>query len=207
MFQERIGWNHIFYGHLTQQWELIQGDTPLNHGAVRLQCDWMASVVTFLLHKTIELWEFRNSQVHGTDPKERHERLLTHQRQVIETLLSLESKCLARDRFIFPSDPQVLLQQTSTRELGNWIATRKPAIMKSIRRAKKLDSQHTSAITRWFAPLVPTSVTRLLRWKKDRRLHDPYSKKKRHKRQPHQPSGYQMSIHGYLSLNSTFSTS
>ena len=196
--------NHIFFGHLTQQWERIQGDTPLSHGAVRSQHEWMSHVVTFILQQTIDLWEFRNSQVHGTEPAERHDRLLAHQRQVIETLLSMETKCLARDRFIFPSDPQEILNNTSTRELSNWIATRKPVIMASMRKAKKLDSQNTSVITRWFAPLVPTSVTRLLRWKKDRLLHDPYSKKKRHKRQK---SGQQMSIHSYLSLHSTFSSS
>ena len=149
------------------------------------------------------LWETRNSEVHGANPQDKHQKLLEHQHMTISTLLSHKPRCLARDQDLFPADPKALLQKTSTTELGNWIAAHKPAIHLSIKRAKEQDIQHTSTITKWFKPLTNT-ISGLLRWKRDRLQHDPYSKKKRHKQIS---TGFQTPLTRYLSLNSTFSNS
>ena len=129
-----------------------------------------------------------------------NQKLLEHQRMAISTLLSLKPRCLSRDQALFPEDPTALLQKTSTTELGNWIAAHKPAIHLSIKRAKEQDTQ-SNTITKWFKPLK-NKISGLLRWKRDRLQHDPYSKKKRHKQIS---TGFQTPLTRYLSLNSTFS--
>ena len=201
MAQQKLGWNQVFRGHLSQSWEQLQGTTVICNGKFRQPYLWSARIITYILEQVILLWEIRNSEVHGANPQDKHQKLLEHQRMAISTLLSLKTRCLARDQVLFPADPKTLLQKNSTMELGNWIAAHKPAIHLSIKRAKEQDIQHTNIITKWFKPLKNT-ISGLLRWKRDRLRHDPYSKKKRHKQIS---TGFQTPLTRYLSLNSTFS--
>ena len=178
--QYRIGWEHLFTGHLSQEWEKLQGDQEIN-GRVIKATDWASSVVTTILQHVIQLWEQRNSDVHGKTSEEQTNRLLTRQKATISRLLDLKPKCLARDHFLFPSNSETLMQETSTTRLSNWISTRTKAIKNSIAQALKQDVQNTRPITTWLRTTANKTMSQAVQWKQDRLLHDPYNKKKKHK--------------------------
>ena len=98
------------------------------------------------LQAMIQLWEQRNCDVHGKSEMEQKQRLLERQRAVISALLSKQHRCLPEDHFLFPNDPNELLNKTSTVELGNWILTRKAAILRSERMAQEQAIFNTNPI-------------------------------------------------------------
>ena len=70
--QLAIGWEQIFRGRLSQQWEIHQqqhlGDnsTNRNNGMT-----WTTSVADFLLKEFSKLWDLRNQDRHGRDKSTR----------------------------------------------------------------------------------------------------------------------------------------
>jgi len=204
--QTLIGWHQLFQGKLSQEWENIHGNSLSKSNSKRPSHLWAANIVTLILHHTILLWEERNEQYHGLDEEQRKHHLLDHYRFIIRDLISKKPLCLAKDRDIFPDDPQLLLTQTSPTKLAEWIATRKPVIINSVRQAKKQDISNNHSILQWITNNSTHRISKFMHWKRDRLLHDPYSKKKRHKQhQHHIPiSTSQSLITKYLSLNSTF---
>ena len=169
--------------------------------------NWTTTLVEATLQQVITLWETRNAEVHGQTETEQKAHLLQRHRTVIKDLLARQPYCLPRDEFLFPQDPQALLQKTSTTELGNWIITRRPAILNSQKQAKERALANTKYITNWFHPLQQR-LQKVKQWHHDKLLFDPFHKKKRHKEQQPQntPAPYtrQHHITRYFSLLKTF---
>ena len=181
--QWKMGWSHVFTRHLSQEWERLQGDTQSGK-TTHKATDWAANLVTLILQQVIILWEKRNEDLHGKTKAEQTTKLLNHQKHTIAKLTDLKPKCLARDHYLFPNDAATLLNESSTTKLANWITTRTKAIQNSIQQALKFDTQHTNPVTYWFKPREPTRETNLgpeVQWHRNRLLHDPFNKKKRHK--------------------------
>ena len=204
--QSVIGWHHLFQGKLSQSWEILQGTTRVTSGTPRPSHLWAANIVTFILQNSIILWEERNVQYHGTTEAEKKQHLTDHYRFVISDLLSKKPYCLARDRDIFPDDPATLLAETSPTKLAEWIASRRPTIMNSIRLAKQQDITNNHSILQWLTTSIKSRVPKFMYWKRDRLVYDPYSKKKKNKNHRSAISSptYQPPITKYLSLHSFF---
>ena len=195
--QSHIGWRQVFMGRLSQEWEQLQGNTKLKTGKTRTAFLWGASVVEVTLQYTIELWEQRNSDVHGHTATEQTQKLLERHRTTIHKLLEYKPHILPIDNFLF-ADIDDTLANSNSQTLGNWIATRQHAIKASAAKAKKLAVTNTPSIIQWLLPGGAATATRL-RWRRDKLLFDPYSKKK--KRRKKQSTGIQTSITHFLSLN------
>ena len=148
--------------------------------------NWAATIVTTVMQQVINLWETRNGELHGGTTTEQNQKLLQRQKKTISKLLDLKPKCLARDHFVFPRQAHTLLAETSTTKLANWISTRTQIIKNSIKQAMARDVQYTNPITNWFSS-SNSSESQVKQWTRNRLLHDPYNKKKRHK-QPSPPS-------------------
>jgi len=140
--QHQIGWLHLFMGRYTIKWDTL---APTEH--------WVAALVETTIQQVITLWETRNAELHGHTEADQKARLLTRQRTVIQELLNRKPHCLPSDTFLFPDNPEELLQKTSTTELGNRILTRRPAILYSQRQAKERALAHTKSVSHWFRPL------------------------------------------------------
>ena len=203
--QTLIGWPQLFQGKLSQSWEIIQGNHRSKSGVNRPSYLWAANIVTLILQHSIILWEERNEQFHGTNEEQKTQHLLEHYRFIIKDLLSKKPLCLAKDRDIFPDDPTQLLEQTSPTRLAEWIASRKPTILNSIKQAKKQDISNNQSILQWVTSALSNKASKFMSWKRDRLLHDPYSKKKKHKQHTNPITATtQQQITKYLTLNSTF---
>ena len=178
--QYKIGWRHVFTGHISQEWEKLQGDTVEGTKTIK-SSDWASAMVTCILEHVIILWETRNEELHGKTKSEQNHKLLQRQKQTISKLISMKDKCLARDHFLFPLNPSSLLEETSTTKFANWIATRTQLIKMSIQQALKIDTQNTNPLTKWFTPRDAPTKPQRMQWHRNRLLHDPFNKKKRNK--------------------------
>ena len=143
---------------------------------------WSTHVVEVCLRYSIQMWELRNTEVHGTIAKDRTciklEKLTTE----IFHLKGLQPQTSPRDSFLF-DDIAAMLQDANPRTMENWILSRRPAIYHSIKQAKQQASANTHNLYHWFKPLTPTATPteKLQRWTQNRLVFDPFSKKKSHK--------------------------
>jgi len=195
-------------GKMAIAWELIQGNTRINNGKIRQAHLWSASILETILNQMISLWEQRNQELHGADENEQKQIALERHQKTIRTLLEMEPRTLPRDRYIFPDDPNELLKEENPTRLENWILLRRPAILNSVKQAKEIDMERTEPIYNYFHRTTNNTnpkEPRLMQWKLDRLLHDPYNKKKRHRKEEI-PNGnvYQASIAKYLTLTKSF---
>ena len=118
----KIGWSHVFTGHLSQDWEKLQGDTQMGK-TIHEATDWASNLVTLILQQVIILWETGNEELHDKTKAEKTMKLLNHQKHTIAKLMELKPKCLARDHHLFPSTSDTPLTESSTTKLANWITT------------------------------------------------------------------------------------
>ena len=62
--QWRMGWKHVFTGHISQEWEKLQGDVQTDKKTQKAT-DWTLDLVTILLQQVVTLWEVRKEELHG----------------------------------------------------------------------------------------------------------------------------------------------
>ena len=181
--QSHIGWMHIFMGHFSQEWEILQGSIRLENGNVRSAYIWGASVVELCLRHSIKLWEQRNLDVHGHTKSDREKLLVSKHSAEIDRLGGLQSQARPSDNFLFQGIPE-LTESSNSNNMAQWIASRRPAIYNSIAMAKKGATDNTHSLTHWFRPIKApaTAKQRLQRWTRNKLVYDPFSKKKRRKR-------------------------
>ena len=187
-------------GHISQEWEKLQGATETTTGRTRAAFLWGANVNEISLQYSIELWEQRNSDVHGRTNTERNQKLLERHTNTIKALLEHKQHILPSDNYLF-EDIDELLKNPNPRALGNWISTRKPVIKSSIRKATLAATANTKSILSWFRPTKQTASQGRRLWRQNKLLHDSYSKKKRRRRKIAGDST-QPDISQFLSLRS-----
>lgn len=177
--QAHIGWRQIFLGKLSQEWEnthnLLAASTTNAHIAFL----WGTSIVELSLRHAIILWEERNTEVHGKDNATQQNLLVARHRTEIKRLYSLRHKLRPSDVNILFKGINTLLTVSDSKMLSNWIATRRPAIYHSIKRAQIESVSNTSTLLNWFRPLIRIQPRRI--WNQDKLIYDPFAKKKRHK--------------------------
>ena len=73
--QWKMGWKHVFTGHLSQEWEKLQGDIQTDKKTQKVT-NWASNLVTIILQQVINLWQVRNEEVHGKAESEQMTKLL-----------------------------------------------------------------------------------------------------------------------------------
>ena len=59
--QWKIGWNHVFTGHLSQEWEKLQGDNQTGE-TIHRATDWASNPVTLILQTETRNLSFHRSR-------------------------------------------------------------------------------------------------------------------------------------------------
>ena len=178
--QQRIGWQHMLMGHLATQWEKIHRTNQ-----TRITDDtqlWTAAIIETTLSQVRLLWEQRNLDVHGKNDKEQKTLLLQKQKRIIAALMDKKTACLACDRWVFPEDATELMDHNSTTVLAEWIATRKPVILKSVQLAKEQDLLSNHTITKWIKQTKDITINGIRMWSDDPLRYDPFNKKKKRRK-------------------------
>ena len=111
---------------------------------------WAANIIQVLLTYTIELWEERNQDVHGRTTTEQKQKLLDKHRITMQDLEErYKHEIQVVDSHIF-SDFHTTISHDNPQVLANWIATRRPTIIRSARRAQTIAAANTPSIINWF---------------------------------------------------------
>jgi len=179
--QTKIGWFHVFTGHISQEWEVLQTKYLFTSSPHRGLL-WSTRVVEVCLKFSIQMWELRNTEVHGTSGKDRKRTKLDRLTTEIFHLKGLQPQTSPKDSFLFDGIA-AMLQDANSQTMEDWILSRRPAIYHSIKQAKQQASANTHNLYHWFKPLTTTATPteKLQRWSCNRLVFDPFSKKKRHK--------------------------
>jgi len=165
-------------GNYGRNGKKLQGPTKTPTGKTGAPFLWGASIVELSLNHTILLWEQRNNDVHGSTAQEENQKLVQRHRNTIRELLLLQSRTCPREAYIF-QNPEELLSNEDAKILGNWIATRGPAIQASIKHVSRNAIENTPGILQWFHPIA--TIPPQNNWTRDQLRNDPFSKKKRQK--------------------------
>jgi len=85
------------------------------------------------------------------------------------------------DDFLFYEDEELeqFLEKATATTAANFISTNKRIIKHSIVAAKKQAITHTKNILHWLKPIKDGGLERIQKWKRNKLVHDAYSKKKK----------------------------
>ena len=191
-------------GRISQDWLTLQGSYTTTDDIYREPYVWASSIVEISLQKFMELWEQRNQDVHGKTEAQQQSRRLEKLRIEIRKLHSLRNQTRPSDDFIFHDDLEGFLEKTTATKAANYISSTKRIILHSITAAKKAAAARTQNILEWFKPVDPEGLNRIRKWRRDKLVHDAFSKKKKRKLKKKNavvPIRYrQPSLTGYISL-------
>ena len=174
-------------GELSQDWGRIQAtaspDTTTDHHQAPYL--WSASIITSTLRHVIRLWGQRDRDIHVANAAQQHHLQKEKQQGRVKALLELQPQCRPSDHVLSPDDHQEFLTNSTIHQLSSWVATTRKAIWNSVAQAKQYAITSTHPVTKWFtrirAPPYAPRPSPASQWHRDNLLHDPFSKKKRHK--------------------------
>jgi hypothetical protein len=155
--QNDIGWRHLFNGHLTSQWRILQ-DRYLRrqkiHTVTYTGSGWSLRTLTILWNDFFVLWQARNEAIHGHDLASQQ---LARRRKLgfeMEFLHAQRDQVLACDSDAFigdtPAELTNYLDVASASQVQNWLYTWKPFIQSSIESAKDLSLQGVRLLSTYF---------------------------------------------------------
>ena len=202
--QNNIGWRQIFMGRISQEWEKLQGSGPTINGKNREAYIWGASLVEVSIKSFMELWEQRNEEVHGKTEQQKQKKRLEKLSIEVRRLHSMRDLTRPSDDFIFHKDVEIFLEKATAKMAANYISTNKRIIKHSIAAATKQAITHTKNILHWLKPIRAGGKERIQKWKRDKLVHDAFSKKKRRKDAPVE-SRLMQSLLGYITLQQDLS--
>ena len=122
----------------------------------------------------MELWEQRDKDVHGKIEAQQQSRQLKRLRIEIRQTRS-------SDDFIFHGDLEESLENTTATRASNNISSTKRIILHSVAAVAKAAVTKTKNILERFKPGDPEGLKRIQKWRRDKLVHDAFSKKKKRK--------------------------
>ena len=138
--QQRIGWDHIFHGHLHTNWQKLQHAylQQMGHPHDKHQAaSSLKHLISDLWATVHSIWLQRNEHLHGTATLQLHSYKRTHLLSEIASLYEQASLMLQSDRSIF-NYPLEDRSKNSTASLRNSLQFAKPIIARSIADANSL---------------------------------------------------------------------
>jgi hypothetical protein len=155
--QTSIGWRHIFNGHLSCQWRVLQ-DSHIRHNKIltRTQTgsNWSLRTLTTVWTAFFSLWTDRNEAIHGHDLKTQNQSRHRRLRAEMELLHSQRDNVLAVDSDAFigdhPDALETFLSVSTPTHIQNWLNTWRPLIVSSVKSAKELSIRGVRTMSTYF---------------------------------------------------------
>mmetsp|Transcript_20312 Transcript_20312/g.45388 ORF Transcript_20312/g.45388 Transcript_20312/m.45388 type:complete len:179 (-) Transcript_20312:53-589(-) len=111
--QSKIGWSHVFQGHLAAAWSAIQIPADTTTDLAKARYMWTSSIVEVSLRWMIDLWETRNKDVHGHTELEQNSRLKAKHQETFRNMLNKKARMRPCDHWLFPDNPALFLATAS----------------------------------------------------------------------------------------------
>jgi hypothetical protein len=157
--QQSIGWRHIFNGHLSCQWRILQ-DSYIRQRKIRTRtqtgANWSLRTQTTIWTAFFSLWTTRNETIHGHDLKTQNQSRHRRLRAEMELLHTKRDSVLAVDSDAFIGDtPEALetfLTVSTATHIQNWMNTWRPLILSSVKSATDLSIRGVRTLSTYFIP-------------------------------------------------------
>ena len=157
--QTKVGWSHLLRGRFCTEWSLAHDQqSRFQTEKERVRGSLLISrLIVVCFQFFLDLWDTRNSIVHGHTFNEQQIRRKQKLLRIITSLHREQHLCLSRDRSLFLTETidelPTICENKTPAFLDNWIRTWKPAIKKSIQSAKKMAAQHVKTLDKYFSSL------------------------------------------------------
>lgn len=162
--QDAIGWDQLYRGRWSSQWELMHNQYSTTQ-PLHLQqsgSKWVLGLGRLLLTQWFKLWKIRNDERHGVDAETRESARLQVVQHQLAALYLLRTKVCPCDRHIFLANPEIHLQLfPDLQTIEDWINLYSEAIHASVTRATALRIGNTPAIDEVLRQLTPSSADAL----------------------------------------------
>ena len=198
--QTFIGWRQFFQGKISVEWLILQGPHKLSNGNVLEAHIWGANIVELTLRSVSELWKERNEEVHGKTDDERSKSRRTQLGHRVRNLHRYRNQCRPSDEHLFKEDHEKFIREAPISQLATYVATKKKAIMNSVKQAAKGAVTGTTGIMQYFPPVREGGQQRIMQRLREKFRYEAYAKKKRRKDNSDLLQLTQESIVGYISL-------
>ena len=135
--QNRLGWQQVFSGRLSNEWARLQDDHLYAHnqlGKTRSGRLWTTMIIQTIWQEWHKLWLHRNETIHGHDMTTRTAARKRFVEAKLRALYAKREAMRARDRNIFFDT----VEEHLTRPLiaqENWILTYGPLVRHSVKEA------------------------------------------------------------------------
>ena len=104
------------------------------------------------------------------------------------------------DEFIFHDNVEQFLEKATATTTSKYISTNERIIKHSIKAATKQAITNTKNILHWLKPIKDGGIAQIQKWRRNKLVHDAYSKKKKRKGSTVAPRLIQPSLLGYITL-------
>ena len=114
---------------------------------------WCTRMIEYTLRAVLELWETRNSDLHGGKDESPSPVRKARLSQEVRRLQKLQNDAQPVDSFLFLSDVEAYIEKSTANTLALYISTTKRAILKSVKRWEKQKKMGVVLIIRWLRRL------------------------------------------------------
>lgn len=157
--QNAIGWDHIYRGKWSDQWQNLQ-DQYISTSSNTSAPATILGLGRILIDQWLHLWKLRNEDRHGVDNR-RHSQLREHTLHAeLHDLYTYRMLVCPSDRNIFYDSPtDHTRNHPSLDALEDWILTYRPVILASAELATRLGVSRTHTLHTYstFSPIPHTS--------------------------------------------------
>ena len=148
--QSKIGWDHCLQGRFSQDWaQVLQWYLRENN----LKNDptlWLVHLSRSIYEWWREMWDKRNSVVHGDTIQEQRHKKADSALEILRTLYELQPEVKPEDRSIFGKLSEHISK--SSQEIRQWVLTYKNIITESARDNPSANERKVRRITRGLLP-------------------------------------------------------
>jgi len=199
--QATIGWRHFFSGKLATEWLVLQEESATKtKGEKRASYIWGASIVEVALLQFIELWELRNTEVHGKTKEQQENTRKATLAVEVKRLNSMRELARPSDVCLFIDNESEYLEKSTARTMATYISSHRRAIVDSVKKWAKTSQTGATSIINWLQTSnTTTTIEQLHSRQRNRLIND--GRKKERRRTRKQQHGRQTSIAGFFTLN------
>ena len=153
----------------------------------------------------IELWELRNTEVHGKEENHKQKVRKDRASKIVRELHGQQDLTRPSDGHLFHPNVDEYIEESEAIQLKTYVQIHTAPIMSSIKKWAENSTKRVETIMRWFQPETEEGLIRIFSRQRNGLMYDAYSKKKRRKKMKNkggtgEPTWSQVSLTGFLSL-------
>ncbi len=157
--QQAIGWTNFYRGRISTKWMDAQQEHARQntHQGNQDTVQWASQITTTMWHGFLQIWEERKQDQHGRESSQQQATLRRTLLLKVDQLYSKIHTFDEEDKRIF-SKPVAHWEQSSNKDIQDWLAIAEPITNKSASRARIRSSHEQPRITQFFSATKQATI-------------------------------------------------